>query len=517
MGKPARHQPSEAALPRQSASWLVAGAALAAVHALIFIAYARTAESIFNAWVSSNLYSHGFLVVPAVAYLLWRRRQGLAEASPVPSPFGLLAFVGAGLVWLLGETTTTDIFKHLGFVLMLQAAVLTFLGWRVFWIVRFPLAYLFLAVPFGAGLIPPLQNATAEIVAAWLQGSGIPTHLAGHRIVTPAGAFYIAEACAGVRFLLSALAVGIFAADLFYRQTWRKLLLVGLSLATPIIANALRAYGIIVIAVRFGRESGIMVDHITYGLVFLSLVILAILGLGLIFREPLALQGPRPPDRTPSAGPVQARSLSLLLVVALVLSAGPVLLASRGAFDSQLASATPPTPRLAPPGTWRATEDAMPEWRPAVQTPDVEFRQSFASKDATVVLYVAFFRTQRQGAEVVNEQNRLAGNLSAQVTETVSQALQIDGRSISVPCQRVATASSALRLCYWYWVDNRFTGSAPMAKLYQASARLWGNQSAAIVAVATPEDDPDAAGPVMARFLRDMAPLDAALQGTVRE
>jgi len=516
MGKSARHQPSGTVGPHGSPSWLVTGAAFSAVLLLILITYAGTSESIINAWVSSNLYSHGFLVVPAVAYLLWRRRRVLAEVSPVPFAFGLLGLVGAGLVWLLGETTTTDVFKHLGLVLMLQAAALTLLGWRVFWIARFPLAYLFFTVPFGAGLIPPLQTWTAEIVTAWLQGSGISAHLTGHRIVTPAGAFYIAEACAGARFLISAVAIGVFAADLFYRQTWRKILLIGLSIGLPVVANALRAYGIIVIAVRFGRDSGVMVDHITYGLVFLSLVILAILGLGLIFRESAALSGPRAPDMAASRSP-RTWSLSLLLALTLPLTVGPALLASRGDLDSLSGSTRPPTLRFDPPGTWQTRDDVALEWQPKIQGPDGELRQSFASEGAAIVLYVAYFRTQRQGAEVVNEENRVAGSLFSQVTEARSQALEIDGRSTEVPCQRLATAPTPLRLCYWYWVDNRFTGSALMAKLYQASARLRGHQSAAIVAVATPQDDAGEARRIIQGFLRDVAPLNTVLRGIEQE
>jgi len=495
-------------------SWRIAGAALSASVLVILTAYAETAGSIVTAWASSNLYSHGFLVIPAVAFLLWRRRGALADATPTPFALGLLALVSACLVWLLGETTTTSVFKHLGLILMIQAATLTLLGWRLFWAMRFPLAYLFFAVPFGAGLIPPLQDATAEIVTAWLQAGGIPAHLTGHRIVTPAGAFHIAEACAGVRFLMSAFAVGVFASDLFYRQIWRKLLLVGASLAMPIVANALRAYGIIVIAVHFGRESGVVVDHVTYGLLFLSVVLLALLGLGLIFRESVPLQ--MPPSGRPVAGavPGSGRTLFALLAVALIVAVGPAVLIGGRNLDQRAATARPTSLKLDPAAPWHPAVDQAADWRPTVQNADFELTQSFVSGDEKIAVYIAYFLSQRQGAEVVNEENRVAGNLSSQVAEILSDSLQIDGHPTEVPCMRVAEATSPLWICYWYWVDERFTGSPVMAKLYQATARLWGTQSAAaIVAVATPDRAaPGDARQVMQRFLQDVTPLNTALQ-----
>ena len=494
--------------------WRIAGLTLSLSILAILITYSDTAWGMVSAWGSSNLYGHGFLVLPATLYLLWRRRKVLADVAPTPFLFGLLALAGAVLIWLLGEVTATNLFKHLGLVLMIQAAILTLLGWRIFWIARFPLAYLFFAVPFGAGLIPPLQDATAGIVTSWLQASAIPAHLTGHLITTPAGAFVIAEACAGARFLISAVAVGVFAADLFYRQAWRKALLIGLSLALPVVGNAIRAYGIIAIAVHFGRESGVMVDHVTYGLLFLSVLLLALLGLGLTFRESGVGETLRP---APSAGvspPADSRKLIALLIVAFSITVGPALLAGRADQGDPSAMAKSAQLTLHPPAGWIATAGRASDWRPIIENADAELTQSYTSEDAEVIVHIAYFFSQRQGAEVVNEQHRLAGNLSSLVAEENSYGLRIDGDLTDVPCMRVADSESPLLVCTWYWVDGTFTGNAIIAKLYQAKARLWGGQpAAAIVAVAVRDrQTPSKALESLQRFLGEVTPLNAALR-----
>lgn len=513
MPKPSLDEPHRSGSDGKIQDWRIAGLTLSLSILAILIAYSDTAWGMVSAWGSSNLYGHGFLVLPAVLYLLWCRRTLLTGVTPTPFLFGLLVLAGAVLIWLLGEATATNLFKHLGLVLMIQAAILTLLGWRIFWIARFPLAYLFFAIPFGAGLIPPLQDATARIVTSWLQASEIPAHLVGHQIITPAGAFVIAEACAGARFLISTVAVGVFAADIFYRQAWRKALLIGLSLALPLVGNGIRAYGIIVVAFYFGRESGVMVDHVTYGLLFLSVLLLALLGLGLTFRESDPVDMLRP---APSAGvstPADPRKFILILTVALFVTVAPALLAGRADQGDPLAMAKTAQLKLQPPADWIAMTGRTADWRPIVENADAELTQSFTSDQAEVIVHIAFFFSQRQGAEVVNEQHRLAGNLSSQVVEENLYGLRIDGDPMDVPCMRLADNDSPLLVCSWYWVDGKFTGNPIMAKLYQAKARLWGGQpAAAIVAVAT--RDRNATGEsrgVLQRFLRDVAPLKAAL------
>jgi exosortase A len=498
--------------------WRIAGLTLSLSILAILITYSDTAWGMVGAWGSSNLYGHGFLVLPAVLYLLWRRRKVLAAVAPAQFLFGLLALTGAALIWLLGEVTATNLFKHLGLVLMIQAAMLTFLGWRIFWIARFPLAYLFFAVPFGAGLIPPLQDATAGIVTSWLQASAIPAHLAGHQITTPAGGFVIAEACAGAHFLISTVAVGVFAADLFYRQAWRKALLIGLALALPVIGNAIRAYSIIAIAVHFGRDSGVIVDHVTYGLLFLSVLLLALLGLGLTFRES-GVGETLSPTSSPGMPPrMDSRKLSVLLAVALFITVGPALQAGRTdqGVSSAMARSAPLT--LQPPAGWIATAGPAADWRPIIENADAELTQSFNSEDSEIIVHIAYFFSQRQGAEVVNEQHRLAGNLSSKVIEENSYALRIDGDLKDVPCMRVADSASPLLVCAWYWVDGQFTGNTVMAKLYQAKARLWGGQpAAAIVSVATWDRQiPGKALDALQRFLEDAMPLNTALRQMAR-
>lgn len=61
----------------------------------------------------------------------------------------------------------------------------------------------------------------------------------------PAGHFEVAEACSGLRYLMASVALGVLYAYLTYRSPWRRLAFVVLSMVMPIVANGIRAYGIV--------------------------------------------------------------------------------------------------------------------------------------------------------------------------------------------------------------------------------------------------------------------------------
>src|ERR1700742_3821081 len=86
-----------------------------------------------------------------------------------------------------------------------------------------PLLYLFFLVPFGAFLTPVLQGFTAHFIDVGLGVLGIPHVVDAYFIEIPEGRFVVAEACAGLRFLIASIAFGVLYACLMYRGIWRRL------------------------------------------------------------------------------------------------------------------------------------------------------------------------------------------------------------------------------------------------------------------------------------------------------
>lgn len=317
-------------------------------------------------WLTVSAYQHILFVPPIIGWLVWNRREVLSQVAPSAWWPGLVLVAGALGLWLLASLASVDLVAHAGAVLLLQAVTLAVLGPRAGAVLAFPLAFAAFLVPFGEEIVPPLQALTADMAITLTHWSGIPATVEGVFIDTPAGLFEVAEACAGVQFVVAMLTLGVLAAKLAMTRWSHRIALLALCLVVPILANGVRAWGIIAIAQYIGAERAGGVDHIVYGWLFFAIVVALVMALVWRWfdRDPAceargaaALARSRfvaALDRAP------ARASTLVpLLVALIVLAG---------FWSGLARAAgelPPVPQAPEVPGWALVEGpAEPEWQP---------------------------------------------------------------------------------------------------------------------------------------------------------
>ena len=236
-------------------------------------------------WDGSTAYSHCWFVLPIALYLAWDRREAAAGIAARPILWPVLLVIPGTLAWLAAERVGIMEGRQLVAVGFVQLLFLAVLGWRLAWAFSAPLLYLFFLVPFGAFLTGSLQRFTAAFTDVGLSVVGIPYIMDQFTIEIPEGTFYIAEACAGLRFLIASIAFGVLYACLIYRSPWRRAAFMLASCIVPVIANGFRALGIVVLGHILGSAEAAEADHIVYGWVFFSLVIFLLILAGLPFRE----------------------------------------------------------------------------------------------------------------------------------------------------------------------------------------------------------------------------------------
>ena len=254
-----------------------------------------------HVWFDSTAYSHCFFVLPIAGWLAWDRRDAARGRRPRPTAWPALAVLPAALAWFAAERLGIMEGRQLAALGMAEALAVALLGWRLARVFAAALAYLVFLVPFGSFLVPQLQQVTAWFVDAGLEVLNIPHVVDAFTIEIPEGTFYVAEACAGLRFLIAAIAYGALYACLTYRSPWRRLAFMAASVLVPIVANGLRALGIVVAGHIIGSAEAAVADHIIYGWGFFSVVILLLTLAGLPFREDT--QPPAPAAAPPAAAP----------------------------------------------------------------------------------------------------------------------------------------------------------------------------------------------------------------------
>lgn len=128
------------------------------------------------------------------------------------------------------------------------------------------------------------------------------------------------------------------------------------------------------------------------------------------------------------------------------------------------------------------------DWTPVFPGADSQLLQTFELGEQRVELFVAYYRRQGKGRELIGQQNRIAGDKRWLQLSVGRDGARIDGILREVRIARLALGDRRRLVWQWYWVDGRFTANATIAKLLQAKVNLlYGEQSAAFLAVSVEE------------------------------
>jgi exosortase A len=498
--------------------WQRAGMVFVLLVVCTLALYFDTASAIVSIWWRSETFTHGFLVVPIVLWMVWRQRSRLSHLQPQPNAWGLAALVLVGFGWLLGDLVAVNALTQLAFVTMLVLLVPAVLGLEVTKALLFPLAFMFFAVPFGEFALPTLMQWTADFTVMALRLSGVPVYREGLQFIIPSGSWSVVEACSGVRYLIASLTVGTLFAYLNYQSTRRRVLFIVVSIIVPVIANWLRAYMIVMLGHLSGNKLATGVDHIIYGWVFFGIVIMLMFVIGARWSEPEPSVSAADIDSVTLQKPVQLgahgaarpRFELFALVTALILA---LPLAGRFALQHGDEGApmqlTAPT-RLSP--DWVADNGLPPVFRPAFQNPSANINTTYAKGNDRVALYLGYYRHQNYERKLASSENVLVPSKDPLWAQVASSTRNITFDSIPTSIREgelrklsQSTGSADERLTVWqvYWVNHTLTASDAKAKAYGALQRLLGRgDDSAVVILYTAKGDGEAGAQRLQAFVQ---------------
>ena len=463
-------------------------------------------------WIASTAYNHCFLVIPITGFLLWERRFELSGMAPKPTLRFALLGLPLALVWLLAERLGIMEGRQLVAVSFAQVLFLAVLGRQLWWAASGPLLYLYFLVPFGEFLTPKLQDITTWFIRMGTEIIGIPAYIDGYIIEIPQGTFFVAEACAGLRFLIASIAFGCLYALMMYRRPVRRVVFIGASIIVPIIANGFRGLGIVVLGYLLGSAQAAAADHILYGWIFFSLVILLLIALGLPFRE----DGMAPPERTAGPAPQPMPVGSAFACVAAIIGLGavsPIVAAGLAMAGPQVAS----VPARIDPG---AGCDIVPSTAPVAADGPIRMQRIVCDGVAMDMMWQAFSPHATAGP-VMAERRRMNKRVE---TEGLSEAWLPDPADAGRPWRIMQTDEPAFALATAIWIDGHPVRPGLTMRARMALDSLLGASHAPMVMTIIPVVDWDtlsrpaqaAAVDHLRAFLHDHPDLDTAVGAASR-
>ncbi len=219
----------------------------AIIAALLCVLYYRVAVKLVYDWYTLPDYSQGFLVPFFAAFLIWDKRKVLS-ATPIKQTWsGIALVVFAIFVLILGVYGVELFTARMSFIFLITGLVWTFFGWAMVRQLSFPLLVLILAIPFPAIVFNritfPLQLMASRIASDILPFLGVPTLQEGNVIELPIMKLEVAEACSGIRSLMSLFTLAVFYGYFLERTTSRRVILALASIPIAITANVARIVG----------------------------------------------------------------------------------------------------------------------------------------------------------------------------------------------------------------------------------------------------------------------------------
>ncbi len=477
-----------------------AGAAIAYTAFVFFTVLLTwpTFPDMAQTWLGSSYYHHGIFVAPAALWMIVAHSRRPEGASRPDS--GLLIIVAGTALWLVGRAGSAAVIEQFSLVTILIGGVGAVLGDRALRVWAWPLAFLFFMVPAGDSLLPALQFATAELVVGALTLFGFAITLDGVIIETSVGAFAVAEACAGLNVLIAAIMVSAIFAYVAFEGWTRRVAFIAFAAAFAIIANAVRAFFLILIPLLAGEQADIGPDHYIVGWVLYLFVLIVLAMIGRRFAN-------RP---VKSGAKVNAPTLRIypLAIAAGYLAAGAVY--ATKVIDRPIDRPAPATLSLLSAPGWRILPPPQ-HWRASFPQADRRAAATYMSKGAQVDVTLGYFTHDRRGAEIsgladngVTKNWDRVGNHEA-VLYLFGTAEKRNFTRLSGPRNQNFLSLTA------YWLGDDIYFNPRSMKVEQAKRKLLGeNLEGGAIIIASPYiDQPNEAVQTIGRFTADVENFSA--------
>jgi exosortase len=207
-----------------------------------------------------SVYWQGWVIPLVVGFLIWRQRKALAEVRLRTSWFGLVLVVaGLALHWA-GLKSEQARISLMGMLLTLWAMPLFLGGWRLAWLLLFPVSLLMFCIPFYFldVFVYPIRDFTMDVAARLLNAFELFGDNQGAEFSVgyenPVH-FVVLDAYSSIHAALGISALTVIAGHLTQRTVLMQFLFLLLALPVAVVGNLTRILMVAVVGVSAGQAA----------------------------------------------------------------------------------------------------------------------------------------------------------------------------------------------------------------------------------------------------------------------
>jgi exosortase len=280
--------------PPQAVPWT----AIVWFTALLILGSFPILKYLVQTWATDEDVGHGFFVPLVAGWIAWQRRDRILALKLKPAWWGLGVMVYGAAQGYIG-TLGAELFLQRTSVLILLVGLLLVIGGTA--LIRelaFPLLLLPFMIPFPTVIYNkitfPLQLFASWVAEGALNLLGYPVLRDGNILELASQKLSVAEACSGIRSLLSLSFLSLVYAYFFDNRVWMRWVLFAATIPIAIAANAGRVT-ITGILSEINPELAHGFFHELEGWVIFVIAGIMLIGFHAAIRGTMRLLGKEPP------------------------------------------------------------------------------------------------------------------------------------------------------------------------------------------------------------------------------
>ncbi|NVN97964.1 MAG: EpsI family protein [Geobacteraceae bacterium] len=460
---------------------------------LLLCVYFSVLKGMVLQWYSDDNYSHGFLVPIISGYFLYDRRAAYKNTVVSPWRPGLAVIIFGLLQFILGYLATENFTMRLSFIVLLAGLVLYLFGRELFRQLLLPLGYLIMMVPLPYILYNmvafPLKLFITRCSVALLQLFGIVVLREGNIIMFPATTLEVADACSGMRSIMSLLAMGIAIAFFIRMTPTKRTMLISFSIPVAIFTNMLRVVITGVLVHNFGAQVAEGLVHELSGLLVFVVAMAILVWIGSLLESEDNVSVPMEPSAVTSSYRVDHLSLRCFVIVAalLLLTAG-----YKGVHADVMIPLNQPFsafPRAHAEWIMTAEETFNAATLELLKPTDYLSRTYRDASGVKVKLYIGYHGGGEGTGEIHSPRHCLPGSGWQEVSSTRT-ILDSHGERINLVKASYMQGDRIENIFYWFQVRNSSLSSEFALKIAEfTGSMLHRRRDAAFIRVSFPAAD----------------------------
>src|SRR5580658_8732515 len=210
--------------------------------ALLIVGSFSALRHLVETWATNEDVGHGFFVPVVAAWIAWQRRDQILALRLKPAWWGLGVMAWGAAQGYIGQLGAEQFLQQSSVLILLVGLLLTMGGTALVRVLAFPLLLLPFMIPIPAVIYTsitfPLQLFASWVAEGTLDLLGYPVLRNGNILELASQKLSVAEACSGIRSLLSLSFLSLVYAYFFDNRVWMRWVLLGATLPIAIIANA---------------------------------------------------------------------------------------------------------------------------------------------------------------------------------------------------------------------------------------------------------------------------------------